>query len=102
VYDISRSAVAILGAYLLAGMSAVAMAATGMLSFVGPLFLSTHTGRLADNAGGIAEMSFLDDEVRQTYGYARCCGHTTAAIGKGICDWICCAGGAFQWMTSYL
>jgi H+-translocating diphosphatase len=77
-------AITIYVSFIFGGMYGVALSALGMLGCLPIALAIDGYGPISDNAGGIAEMSFLDESVRRKTDKLDAAGNTTAAIGKGF------------------
>jgi len=77
-------AAAVYASYQIAGLYGASISAVGMLSTLGVSLATDAYGPVADNAGGLAEMSHCEPHVRETTDTLDAVGNSTAAIGKGF------------------
>ncbi len=83
-FSVILFAAAIFGSYALAGFYGVALAASAMMATTAMQLAIDAFGPIADNAGGVAEMSELEKHVRERTDILDSVGNTTAAVGKGF------------------
>ena len=84
LFSVVLFAVAIYSSYMFAGFYGVALAASAMMATTAMQLAIDAFGPIADNAGGVAEMSELRPEVRERTDILDSVGNTTAAVGKGF------------------
>merc|ERR1712127_259398 len=89
--------IVVLVSFSLLDMFGVALAALGMLSNLATCLSIDVYGPVCDNAGGIAEMAELPEEVRAITDELDAAGNTTAAIGKGFAIGSACLVGLAVW-----